>query len=1099
VPTVSPQDVVASHLGALQARLVGRTNESREALLNDLVPNLIRSLAKDAGRPSVDLRGQAYEGNLGRPDFSVKDGLLLIGHVETKAPGEGADTAKFRGHNREQWERFKRLPNILYTDGTAFGLYRSGVRHGPVLSLAFDVTSSHQQAEPSDVGKLVALLSDFLAYRAVAPRTLTALAEQLAPLCALLRDAVLEKVEDEQTEIAKAARDLRAALFGDRSNREVADAIAQVCSYSMLLARASGAKTLDAQSVERTLAPGHPVLGRVVTVLLDPATEQELGWALETVRALIEAVDFERLRKAPLPGMQHYERTWLYFYETFLARYDPKLRDQYGVYYTPAPVIQAQVALLDEVLRERLSRPEGLASEGITLLDPAVGTGSYPLEVVERVADSTAKSRGPGAVASVVSALAQNLFAFEILVGPYAVAHLRISEILQDFGGQSPAEGIHVYLTDTLTNPYAEPLSLTRQLEPLVEEQKRATEVKGHQRILVCLGNPPYERLSAVDEAGVEKGGWVVHGEGGGADSLFRHFSAPARQRTAVGHLRSLYNLYAFFWRWALWKVFEAPNVDGTGNDLPGIVTFITASSFLTGPGFLAMREHMRRLCDAVWVIDLGGDNRGARKEPNIFAIETPVAITVAIREGQTRSDTPAVVRYSRIRGDRQEKLHRLSGITSFSHLGWEKASSDWEAPFTPARTAAWEAHPALMDLFPLQMPGPVIARTWPVTITEQNAIDRWQALKEAPPKDKGRYFDDKRFGRSSTTKPSQGFPPAADLVRIADLTPNSADANVSRYAYRSFDRRWVVADLRVMRTPSQTLWAHHSDEQIYIVSMLTNVIGAGPALTAAALVPDYHYFANRGGKDVIPLYRDRALTPNVPAGLLRKLEPSLGVVSPGELFAYVLAVLSHPYYTEMFWEHLETPGPRVPLTADRALFDEAVALGMRLIGLHTYGTRGRPGPLSGTARLAKAIAPNMPEDFDYEGSSEILTVGEGRVERVKPEIWAYSISGFDVVRAWLRGRLRNPTGKAKASNSPLDHMRPEQWTSSLDSELLELLWTIEEVTAAESAQKTLLERIIAGTTILGSELPVPTKEERLPEAVAGEQGALFVGEDVEE
>jgi predicted helicase len=245
------------------------------------------------------------------------------------------------------------------------------------------------------------------------------------------------------------------------------------------------------------------------------------------VRALVEAVDF------PMLEARAGADAWLYFYETFLARYDPILRDQYGVYYTPAPVITAQVALVDEIIREHFERPDGLAADGITLLDPAVGTGSYLLQVITTAAARAAATHGQGAVPGVISGLANNLFAFEVLVGPYAVAHLRISEVITHAGGSLPTDGPHVYLTDTLENPYSEPLDLGRQLEPLVAERRRALHVKSRQDILVCLGNPPYERLSGADETGAAQGGWVVHGEGGGsATRIFRHFLDPARQHT---------------------------------------------------------------------------------------------------------------------------------------------------------------------------------------------------------------------------------------------------------------------------------------------------------------------------------------------------------------------------------------------------------------------------------------------------------------------------------------------------------------------------------------------------------------------------------------
>jgi len=1089
---VSPHDKVTSHLRSLQRRLAGRTNESREALLNDLVPNLIQSLARDAGRPGIDLRGQAYEGEVGRPDFSVKDGSLLIGHLETKAPGDGADTRRFRRgtHNYKQWQRFKRLPNLLYTDGSEFALYRSG-EPGPIVSLGFDENDSSQTPDPRAVNQLVELLTTYLSYRAVPPGSLTVLAERLAPLCALLRDAVLERLGESGSEVRKAAEELRTVLFPGRTDAEVADAIAQVCAYSMLLARANGARNLDASSVERALAAGHPVLGRVVTVLLDAATEEELGWALDTVRALVNVVDFARLRKSS-PGQVHKERTWIYFYEDFLAKYDPRLRAQYGVYYTPAQVIHAQAELLNEVLHDELGQPDGLASPGLTILDPAVGTGSYALELLERFADSIKVARGEGAVPAALRGFAERLFAFEILVGPYAVAHLRVSETLQDFEASTPDDGPRVFLTDTLSSPYSESLSLTRQLEPLVEEQHRATKVKGEQKIVVCIGNPPYERLSAISEAGVEKGGWVVHGEGGGADSLFKHFSVPARQHTAVGHLRSLYNLYAFFWRWAIWKVFEAPNTDGTSNDEAGVISFITASSFLTGPGFLGMRQHLRRMCDELWIIDLGGDNRGARKEPNVFAIETPVAISIAIRRGPADTGTPAAVHYTRIRGSREEKLEALQQVARLSDFTWNDASTDWHAVFTPAATADWERHPSLLDLFPWQAPGPVIARTWPVTVTEENARERWNALKAAPIEEKAKFNDDKRHGRRSTTQPAGGYPPPADLSRIVDLKASSSDPTIERYGYRTLDRRWVVADSRVMRTPSQPLWAHHSKQQTYLVSMLTNVIGKGPAATATHLIPDYHFFASRGGKDVVPLYRDANGTPNLPANLLQELKRVLGEVTAEQLFAYSAAVVANSRYTETFWEHLETPGPRVPLTSHRALFERGAALGEEFLGLHTYGARGNRGTVSGGARLTRAIGPDLPDDFLYDAQRQELRVGIGAIESVTPEVYGYTVSSYEVVRNWIRGRLRHPVGRARQSDTPLDHLRPTVWTAELDVELLDLLWTIEALLKLESRQAELLSSILAGETIDAASLSEPTAAERHAPPLGGHAGGLF-------
>lgn len=721
-----PAAILTAYLRILQGKLAGLTNESPEALLSGPVTDLIESFGSVSGRPGVQLRGQAKEGEIGIPDFSVKAGLLAIGHVETKAPGDGADVLRFRkGHNKEQWERFQRLPNILYTDGIEFALYRSGERVGKVLALSFDEDDPEQEADPSEAAELAALLAEFLSWKAVAPRTLPELAERLAPLCAVLRDAVGARLGIPGSEVRWAADEFRRALFPGHTPEEIADAFAQVCAYSMLLARDSGAKDLTAAEIERSLKHGHPVLGRVVRILLDESTEEELGWALDPVRSLVEAVDFETLRAGrPLPGMTARDQTWLYFYETFLAKYDPKLRDQYGVYYTPQQVIHAQVALLDELLRSRLGKSLGFASPGVTVLDPAVGTGSYPIRVVERAAETAANKLGEKAVSESVKALASNLHAFELLVGPYSVAHLRLAEAIADYGVSVPGEAIRVYLTDTLDSPYEEPARLTRLLEPLVEEQRRAIKVKSEAtEVLVCLGNPPYERGRRIGEGGAEAGGWVVHGEGKAEEArrkpIFESFLEPARAAGLGGHLKNIYNEYAYFWRWAIWKVFERGDA-GEFSDRPGLVSYISASSYLAGPGFAGMREWMRRACDEIWVIDLGGEGRGARKEENVFAIQTPVAIAILLREGKAGPETPAKVHYSRVGGSREEKLAVLEKIERLADLDWADCPAGWNESFLPQSGTDWQALPLLADLFPWQHSGMQLKRTWPVAPTRK-------------------------------------------------------------------------------------------------------------------------------------------------------------------------------------------------------------------------------------------------------------------------------------------------------------------------------------------------------------------------------------------
>ncbi len=1085
---VDATQLLSDYATGLSKRLAGVTTEGAEAQLADLVPNLLRAFAAEQGRSGIDLRGQAHEKGFGIPDFSVKDGLLLIGHVECKAPGVGASPSKFKTkHDKEQWKRFRNLPNLLYTDGVEWGLYRSGERLGGLLRLSLPAPGEAPGPDlAKQAAKLSALAAQLFSWKAVAPPSLRTLAEALAPLTAVLRDEIRAQLEDEDSQVFKASDEFRAALFPERDPDQVADAFAQVCAYSMLLARSRGARDLTAHDIEISLEHGHPVLARVVRVLLDNETEEEIGWALDTVRSLIEVVDFETLRGGKaLPGMTHHDQTWLYFYEEFLTRYDPKLRDEYGVYYTPQGVISAQVRLLDEILRTRLNKPQGLGSPGITLLDPSSGTGSYPLRVGEVAADSALQAFGEAAVAGVVSSLARNLFAFEVLVGPYAVAHLRLSEIIADYQAEQPPDGVQVYLTDTLSSPFAEPTSLTRLLEPLVDEQKRALEVKHNRNILVCIGNPPYQRGAGADAQGEGAGGWVVHGDPQvEAPPIFDAFLKPANERTMFSHVASLYNEYVYFWRWALWKVFESPNLDGTGTDGPGVVSFISAASYLHGPGFLGMREHMRRLCDEIWVIDLGGEGRGARREENVFVIQRPVAICIAVRSGSTRSEQPATVRYTRIRGDRGEKLEALGEVASLGQLEWFEASSGWDDPFTPRSSEAWEQWPLVTDLFPWQSPGVKVGRTWPIAPLAETLEQRWSRLAgSSSPEDRARCFVNPRHGRRTTTVvDADTLPPPVSKGTIDDLAPGDPVPPAAPYGFRPFDSQWLLADPRVIALQRPGLWWAHSERQIYMVGFFVGILGRGPAAIASAFIPDLHAFRGSfGGKDVIPLYRSSDHQPNVTGGLVAKLGERLDVeVTVEGLFAYCYALLSSPAYVERFWDELEKPGPRLPITTDPQLFEQVRELGERVLDVHTHGKDGKGPSAPGKAKLVEAIGELPPSDsVSYDAASRTLSLGEGRIAPVAPAVWEFEVSGWEVLERWIKWRLRDPVGAAKSSTSPLDRIRPTSWSHEFTVELLELIWTLERTIELHPEQAQLLEAVCASNTARAADLPEPTAVER--------------------
>ena len=394
--------------------------------------------------------------------------------------------------------------------------------------------------------------------------------------------------------------------------------------------------------------------------------------------------------------------------------------------------------LTGELLRTRLKKKLAFADDDVVVLDPAVGTGTYPLAVLDHAEKTVSDWYGPGAVPARLDGLTDRLYAFEILVGPYSVAHLRLAQRFKEAGVTDRAP--KVYLTDTLESPNRLPEFTTSLLQvQLTAERERAQKVKKETRVFVCLGNPPYnreKRSPQEDVTGRRKGGWVRYGDDvqDAPPPILEDFLAPVREAGQGVHLKNLYNDYVYFWRWALWKVFESSD-DG------GIVTFITASSYLRGPGFAGMRRKMREVFNELWIIDLEGDNLGSRKTENVFAIRTPVAIALGLRDGPPKPETPARVWKTKVTGTQQEKLASLDSAKVFADFQWHKCFSAWDSPFQPSGTGSYFDWPAVTEVFPWQHSGCQIKRTWPIGETKEVLVRRWDRLLESSSKEKRNAF----------------------------------------------------------------------------------------------------------------------------------------------------------------------------------------------------------------------------------------------------------------------------------------------------------------------------------------------------------------------
>ncbi len=807
---MSPPDKLAeavSRFGAaLKAKLSGKgvigapEDQLRapfESLLADMADLLLFSPGKVVAVGETTLSSLKT-----RPDYAVKIGDVLAGYVEVKAPGKGADPRRFKDdHDRAQWDKLKSLPNIIYTDGNGFSLWRDGKLEGEVVRLEGDVeTSGARLAAPPG---LLRLFSDFLRWEPIAPSSARALADVSAGLCRLLRDEVSEQLALKTPALTGLAEDWRRLLFPEATDAEFADGYAQAVTFGLLMARAQGISLKDGlDRVAKRLAGTNTVMGAAFRVLTDGVDGQDaLKTSLATLVRVLDAVDWAVVGKGDPDA-------WLYFYEHFLEAYDNTLRKQTGSYYTPPEVVTTMVRLVDELLRDpaHFALADGLASPDVTVADPAVGTGTYLLGVLRRIGNTTRQDQGPGAVPGAVRAALGRLIGFEIQFGPFAVAQLRllaeVANLLKLKGPLPTNLHLRLYITDTLGNPDEDHEYIPQMLKPLAESRRQANAVKRQEPITVVIGNPPYK------EKAKGRGGWV---EAGTALVVAPFLRWTPRADWGVGaHSKHLRNLYVFFWRWATWKVFG----DGaaglqTRADRKGIVCFITVAGFLNGPGFQAMRADLRRTTDRIWVIDCSPEGHQPSVSSRVFqGVQQPVCIVIVARTSKPNASVPARARFHALRaGGRVEKFAELAALT-LDGDSWKDCPNDWRGPFLPSATGGWATYPALDELFAYDGSGVMPGRTWVIAPDRRSLERRWATLvAETDPKRKEMLFHphgsegdlgDRHTGKllSEGLAGHEHWAGSVGKDKGQCVTP-------TQYAFRSFDRQWIIPDNRLLNRPN--------------------------------------------------------------------------------------------------------------------------------------------------------------------------------------------------------------------------------------------------------------------------------------------------------
>ena len=452
--------------------------------------------------------------------------------------------------------------------------------------------------KPAIAGDLT-VITTFGEYRG-AIKSAASLANRMAEVAQTVRAEVLElyDVELEGGTIRSLFDELRGELLADLTPERFADILAQTMVYGLLSARITAPEAFAAASNQLDVDFENPLLDSIYARLHDSSAVDldidELGLgdlALELAKADVERIlaDFGTANRRDDPVV--------FFYEEFLAKYDPRQRLSSGAFYTPTPVVEFMVGAVDHVLKTSFELPLGVADEStwseaaeangfsvpagvdpnerfVSMIDPATGTGTFLVEWIRRAKRSFVAARSstgwPDHLRTVVM---PSMHAFEITLAAYAVAHLKIA--LEAHASADVDPDISLLLTDSLDYPMDQ-LVLDTLDDPVAAEGERATSLKREKRFTVCIGNPPYDREQASDADGGRRKGGVVRYGTQEIRPLMEDITDRMKAAGLGRHSKNLYNDYVYFWRWATWVTTQKP----AG---PGVTAFITAASFLDG------------------------------------------------------------------------------------------------------------------------------------------------------------------------------------------------------------------------------------------------------------------------------------------------------------------------------------------------------------------------------------------------------------------------------------------------------------------------------------------------------------------------------------
>ena len=907
----------------------------------------------------------------GAPDFIVSRKQLPIGYIETKDIGISLD----RALKTDQLGRYLGQPNLILTDYLEFRWYVDG-EHRLTCSLGKLDSNGDILPQPHVGDEFNQLLSGFLAANMPVVVGAKRLAVLMANAARTIRRAILEAFKSgvSGSRLHGQLDGFKAVLLHDLNEERFADMYAQTICYGLFAARcnAESDQKITRHSAAHFVPKTNPFLRKLFNEIAGADVDEEPHvWAVDDLLSLLNRTDIGSVWE----NRAHTDPVF-HFYETFLEHYSPEERTLRGVFYTPQPVVGYIVRSVDQILKQSFMLTMGLADSSKTkvsinqmveetevskkrktkpapqqlgllekdvhrvlILDPAVGTGTFLHTVVEHIHKYHVDSGQEGQWPSYVSEhLLPRIFGFEILMAPYAVAHMKLALQLRRTGySLESKERVGVYLTNTLQAAQAaSDLALVPLFaKEIADEANAATRIKRDLPIMVVLGNPPYSNFGMLN-----KSPWIL--------DLLKDYKKGLNEKKL-----NLDDDFIKFIRFAQWRIEQSG---------AGILAFITNNTYLDAITRRRMRESLLEAFNDIYILNLHGSSKkeeispDGAKDENVFDIRQGVAIGIFVKQPGMSTSSTARVHYAELWGSREKKYEFLNT--------YEVQSTSWrsieaESPyffFVPKvfnYAAEYDKFPSVSDdIFPAHNAGIQTKRDGFVYhFTREELRDTLEDV---------RTLDSAQIGKKYQLAPD-GRDWRIDWAK-ADVEKGTGQ--VVRVLYRPFDHRWTFYTGKTkgfMAYPRAPLMRQALHSNLLLLTIRNARKGNVDSYFVADSPVDKDAVSPFDNCTFFPLYlyADYPPTelfgdakpqrePNLSKTIIAELEAALDLrfvtdgkgdlkktFGPEDVFAYIYAILYSPTFRKRYAESLSLDFPRIPAPNNGDVFQSLVRLGAQLISVH--------------------------------------------------------------------------------------------------------------------------------------------------------------------